>query len=61
MDSDLAETLTRPYTSNTFGTKLRQFQSLIAELTQQDSDASAEQRRQAINGELKSGAWLNIL
>ncbi|PIK60351.1 hypothetical protein BSL78_02720 [Apostichopus japonicus] len=53
MDSDLDETLTRPYTSTTFGIKLRQFQSLIAELTQQDSEASAEQRRQAINESLR--------
>ena len=53
MDNDLDNGLSRPYTSNTFGLKLRQFETLIGELTQQDSEASAEQRRQAINGMLK--------
>ncbi|KAJ8044929.1 WD repeat-containing protein 64 [Holothuria leucospilota] len=53
MDNNLDNSLSRPYTSNTFGAKLRQFETLIAELTQQDSEASAEQRRQAINENLR--------
>ncbi len=42
--------LPRPYTSQTFSTKLAQFESLIADLTYQDSEQTAEERRQAING-----------
>ena len=42
--------LGRPYTSQTFTLKLKKFESYIAELTQQDSEASAEERRQTLNG-----------
>ncbi|XP_071484105.1 WD repeat-containing protein 64-like [Diadema antillarum] len=45
--------LPRPYTTNTFRQKLEQFEELIARLTQQDSEASAEERRQAINENLR--------
>ncbi|XP_022089085.1 LOW QUALITY PROTEIN: WD repeat-containing protein 64-like [Acanthaster planci] len=45
--------LGRPYTSQTFTLKLRKFESYIAELTQQDSEASAEERRQILNENLR--------
>ena len=50
VDVDFSGGLPRPYTSQTFSTKLAQFESLIADLTYQDSEASAEERRQQING-----------
>ncbi|XP_038075924.1 WD repeat-containing protein 64-like isoform X2 [Patiria miniata] len=45
--------LGRPYTSQTFTLKLKKFESYIAELTQQDSEASAEERRQILNENLR--------
>ncbi|XP_078673590.1 WD repeat-containing protein 64-like [Branchiostoma floridae x Branchiostoma belcheri] len=45
--------LQRPYTHGTFQRKLNQFERLIADITQQDSDASPEEKRQAISEGLR--------
>ncbi|XP_071962491.1 WD repeat-containing protein 64-like [Antedon mediterranea] len=53
--------LHRPYTSNTFKVKLGKFEDLIADLTQQDSEASAEERRQVINKTLRFDAFCDSI
>ncbi|XP_070576950.1 WD repeat-containing protein 64-like isoform X2 [Ptychodera flava] len=49
--------LPRPYTNNSFQVKLGKFEQLIAEVTQQDSEASPEERRQYINETLRFDAF----
>ena len=56
VEKDFGGGLGRPYTSQTFTLKLKKFESYIAELTQQDSEASAEERRQTLNGNWLLGA-----
>ncbi|XP_071795581.1 WD repeat-containing protein 64-like isoform X1 [Asterias amurensis] len=53
--------LGRPYTSQTFTLKLKQFESYIAELTQQDSEASAEERRQTLNENLRFDVFCDAI
>ena len=43
----------RPYTIGTFQTKLDRFQELIRVITYQGAEASPEERRQWITGELR--------
>ncbi|XP_072032372.1 WD repeat-containing protein 64-like [Amphiura filiformis] len=57
VDEEYSGGLPRPYTSQTFSTKLVQFESLIADLTYQDSEQTAEERRQAINENLRFDAF----
>ena len=42
--------LPRPYTQGSFHNKLKEFDELIKELTLQDVEATAEERRQIITG-----------
>ena len=43
----------RPYSLKTFQNKLDQFEQFMADITMQDSDASPEEKRQAIIGKLQ--------
>ncbi|XP_033112212.1 WD repeat-containing protein 64-like isoform X2 [Anneissia japonica] len=61
VDKDYTSGLHRPYTSNTFKVKLGKFEDLIANLTQQDSEASAEERRQVINKTLRFDAFCDSI
>jgi len=42
----------RPFSLTSFQGKLDKFQQFIAEVTLQDTDASPEEKRQAVNGEM---------
>ena len=42
--------LQRPYTLGTFQKRLNEFQDLMKEITLQDVEATAEERRQMISG-----------
>ncbi|XP_077997639.1 WD repeat-containing protein 64-like isoform X1 [Glandiceps talaboti] len=53
--------LPRPYTNNSFQLKLHEFEQLIAELTQQDSEASPEERRQNINENLRFDSFCDAI
>ena len=44
--------LHRPYTQGTFQSRLDEFEELIKELTLQDVEATPEERRQMITGQL---------
>ena len=43
--------LQRPYTLGTFQARLNDFQDLMREITLQDVEATADERRQMISGE----------
>ena len=53
MSGESAVSSERPYTVGSFQNKLNQFQDLMKDITLQDVEATPEEKRQMITGQMK--------